>query len=162
VNQNGIRGRTCTARVGLKIRLRELLCIHGRGLTTPLARLVGKEWSERGTGRRATLTLLGNGAAGRIRTCIVPLRKRMPRMFDHGSVEMVSAAGLAPAITRSQAEHVAPTLRAVASANGWRRGLGSCGDGAQCTLVAWLHRRFGGPEGTCTLNPPADNGALCY
>jgi hypothetical protein len=25
------------------------------------------------------------GAAGRIRTCIVPLRRRMPRVFDHGS-----------------------------------------------------------------------------
>src|SRR5262245_11323209 len=37
------------------------------------------------TGRRATLTPLGNGAAGRIRTCIVPLRRRMPDMFDHGS-----------------------------------------------------------------------------
>jgi hypothetical protein len=85
----------------------------------------------------------------------------MPRMFDHGSVEMVSAAGLAPAVTRSQAEHVASTLRAVASANGWRRGLGSCRDGALGTLAARLHRRFGGPEGTCTLNPPADNGALC-
>ena len=43
--------------------------------------------------------------------------------------EMVSAAGLAPAITRSQAEHVAATPRAVAPANGWHRGLGSCGDG---------------------------------
>jgi hypothetical protein len=24
-----------------------------------------------------------------------------------------------------------------------------------------LHRRFGGPEGSCTLNLPADTGALC-
>ncbi len=37
------------------------------------------------TGRRATLTLPGNGAAGRISTCIVPLRRRMPHVFDHGS-----------------------------------------------------------------------------
>ena len=37
------------------------------------------------TGRRATLTPSGNGAAGRISTCIVPFRRRMPRMFDHGS-----------------------------------------------------------------------------
>src|ERR1700733_1442483 len=37
------------------------------------------------TGRRATLTLPGNGAAGRILTCIVPLRRRMPDIFDHGS-----------------------------------------------------------------------------
>src|ERR1043166_10331374 len=37
------------------------------------------------TGRRATLTLPGNGAAGRILTCIVPLRRRVPDIFDHGS-----------------------------------------------------------------------------
>src|SRR5437016_7043864 len=37
------------------------------------------------TGRRATLTLPGNGAAGRIPTCIVPFRRRMPHVFDHGS-----------------------------------------------------------------------------
>ena len=42
--------------------------------------------------------------------------------------KLVSAAGIAPAIPRSQAERVAPTLRAA-----------------------------GGPEGSCTLNPPADN-----
>ena len=80
------------------------------------------------TGRRATLTPPGNGAADRIPTCIVPFRRRMPHMFDHGSnLKLVSAAGLAPAVTRSQAEHVAATLRAVAPANGWRRGLGSVG-----------------------------------
>src|SRR6266513_1276943 len=37
------------------------------------------------TGRRATLTPPGNGAADRIPTCIVPFRKRMPHVFDHGS-----------------------------------------------------------------------------
>ena len=85
------------------------------------------------TGRHATLTTPGNGAAGRIPTCIVPFRRRMPHVFDHGSnLKLVSAAGLAPAIPWSQAERVAPTLRAA-----------------------------GGPEGSCTLNPPADNGALC-
>ncbi len=53
--------------------------------------------------------------------------------LGHGSnLKLVSAAGFAPAIPRSQAERVAPTLRA-----------------------------GGGPEGSCTLNPPADNGALC-
>jgi hypothetical protein len=55
-------------------------------------------------------------------------------LFGHGShLKLVSAAGFAPAIPRSQAERVAPTLRA-----------------------------DGGPEGSCTLNPPADNGALCW
>ena len=38
------------------------------------------------TGRRATLTLSGNGAAGRIPTCILLFRRRMPDVFDHGSI----------------------------------------------------------------------------
>ena len=37
------------------------------------------------TGRRATLTLPGNGVADRIPTCIVPFRRRMPHVFDHSS-----------------------------------------------------------------------------
>ena len=37
----------------------------------------------------------------------------MPDVFDHGSgLKLVSAAGIAPAIPRSQAECVAATLRA--------------------------------------------------
>src|ERR1051325_1319412 len=91
------------------------------------------------------------------------------------SRKLVSAAGLAPAVTRSQAEHVAATPRAVAPAKGWRRGLGSCGDGDRVPWKHLLHRRFGGPEGTCSrqrLHPmreaqwpcasalPADNGLL--
>ena len=56
----------------------------------------------------------------------------MPDVFGHSStMKLVSAAGIAPAIPRSQAERVAPTLRA-----------------------------DGGPEGTCTLSLPADNGLL--
>ena len=47
------------------------------------------------------------GAAGRTSTCIVPFRRRMPHVFDHGSnLKMVSAAGIAPAVPRSQAECV--------------------------------------------------------
>src|SRR5439155_14878997 len=66
------------------------------------------------TDRRATLTPPGNGAAGRTSTCIVPLRRRMPHVFGHGSnLKLVSAAGFAPAVTRSQAGHVAATPRAV-------------------------------------------------
>ena len=38
------------------------------------------------TGRRATLTPPGNGAADRSSTCIVPFRRRMPHVFDHGSI----------------------------------------------------------------------------
>src|SRR6266566_1982189 len=86
------------------------------------------------TDRRATLTPPGNGAAGRTSTCIVPLRRRAPHVFGHDSnLKLVSAAGLdfpslakcfpkrdvrfakgkAPAVTRSQAGHVAATPRAV-------------------------------------------------
>ena len=32
------------------------------------------------------MTLPGNGAADRIPTCIVPFRRRMPHVFDHGSI----------------------------------------------------------------------------
>ena len=47
------------------------------------------------TGRRATLTPPGNGAADRIPTCIVPFRRRMPHVFDHGSnSKLVGMAGL--------------------------------------------------------------------
>ena len=56
------------------------------------------------TGRRATLTLPGNGAADRIPTCIVPFRRRMPHVFDHGSnLKLVGMAGFPPATSRSQA-----------------------------------------------------------
>jgi hypothetical protein len=34
-------------------------------------------------------------AAGRICTCINPLRRRMPHVFGHGSVEMVGMAAFA-------------------------------------------------------------------
>jgi hypothetical protein len=36
----------------------------------------------------------------------------LPTIRNDQSLKMVSAAGLAPAITRAQTEHVAPTLRA--------------------------------------------------
>src|SRR5437879_3328284 len=77
------------------------------------------------TDRRATLTPPGNGAAGRNSTCIVPLRRRMPHVFGHGSnLKLVSAAGFAPAVTRSQAGHVAATPRAVSpGVLGAHRGL---------------------------------------
>lgn len=56
------------------------------------------------TDRRATLTPPGNGAADRILTCIVPLRRRMPDVFDHGSkLKLVGTAGFSPATSRAQA-----------------------------------------------------------
>lgn len=73
---------------------------------------------------------------------------------------MVSAAGLAPAITWSQARHVAPTLRA----NGPDGCYIRAADTQDLTLARSCGKSFviGGPEGSCTLNPPADNGALCW
>lgn len=89
-----------------------------------------------------TLTLPGNGAAGRILTCMVPFRRRMPHIIrprqrlklaaqagvapapfrlTNGrttviplSSEMVSATGIAPVVPRFQAGHVAATPRAMA------------------------------------------------
>ena len=52
-----------------------------------MAARVGLAPTPRGlTGRRATLTPPGNGAAGGIPTRILPLRRRMPDVFDHGSI----------------------------------------------------------------------------
>ena len=85
----------------------------------------------------------------------------MPHVFGHGSnLKLVSAAGLAPAIPRFQAGHVAATPRAVAPANGWRRGLVSV-EMESAHLGERDSIEDGGPEGSCTLNLPADNGALC-
>ena len=86
------------------------------------------------TNRRATLTPPGNGTAGRTSTCIVPLRRRVPYVFGHGSIR-----------------------------NG-QRGRNCTCDPSVPGRVRWLLRYalIGGPEGNCTLNPPADNGALCF
>ena len=86
------------------------------------------------TNRRATLTPPGNGTAGRTSTCIVPLRRRVPYVFGHGSIR-----------------------------NG-QRGRNCTCDPSVPGRVRWLLRYalIGGPEGNCTLNPPADNGALRF
>src|SRR5205823_2680754 len=44
------------------------------------------------TGRPATLTPPGNGAAGRIPTCIVPFRRRMPHVFGQDILLLTTAA----------------------------------------------------------------------
>ena len=88
------------------------------------------------TDRRATLTPPGNGAAGRNSTCIVPLRRRVPHVFGHSSnLKLVSAAGFAPAVTRSQAGHVSATPRAVRpGVLGAHRGLCFMGIAGPTTL----------------------------
>ena len=69
------------------------LGFRDRGITAlptiqmKLAARVGLAPTLRGlTGRRATFTPPGNGAAGRTPTRIVPIRSRMPHVFGHGSV----------------------------------------------------------------------------
>ncbi len=86
------------------------------------------------TDRRATLTPPGNGAAGRILTCIVPLRRRMPDVFDHGSKQKWS---------ERQDFHLRPP--------GSRPGA----------LKTELRSdKNGALDGTCTHTLPADNGLL--
>src|SRR5215471_18560254 len=68
--------------------------------STKLAARVGLAPTPNGlTDRRATFTLPGNGAAGRIPTCISPLRRRMPDVFGHDSnLKMALSMGLAPTL----------------------------------------------------------------
>ena len=101
------------------------------------------------------------------RTTVIPLSIECLRTATTApktelrSAKLVSAGRFALPVTPSRTEHVAATPRAVAPANGGRRGLVSCGDERTLSLEYSVHRRSGGLEGTCTLNPPADNGALC-
>src|SRR5215510_13504426 len=76
------------------------------------------------TGRRATFTLSGNGAAGRIPTCIVPFRRRMPRVFDHGSnLKWSARQDLHLRSLDPEPSMLLLHYALVAPANGWRRGL---------------------------------------
>src|SRR5438067_8911899 len=58
--------------------------MRGSAVTSPFCTLHSAFYIR--VGRRATLTLPGNGAADRSSTCIVPFRRRMPHVFDHGSI----------------------------------------------------------------------------
>ena len=88
------------------------------------------------TGRRATFTPPGNGAAGRIPTCIVPLRRRMPRVFDHGSILKWS---------ERQDFHLHPR-----------------GPKPRALKTELRSDKMADPNpAVAGLNHPADNGALC-
>lgn len=75
-------------------------------------------------------------------------------MFGHDiNLKMVSAAGVdfpSPAIWL-------PEVELFAIANSRAPAITR----AQTSMLATTLRADGGPEGICTLNPPADNGALC-
>ncbi len=95
------------------------------------------------TNRRATLTPSGNGAAGRIPTCIVPFRRRMPHVFGHDSVEIGQRGRTCTCV------HPGPgrtcccyTTRWMPRRLGRRRGLGSCGDGFAAPWTQRFHRRW--------------------
>ena len=84
----------------------------------------------------------------------------MPDIFDHDSkLKLVSAAGVAPAIPRSQAECVAATLRADAP-SGFKNAGVEIRDAETLGIGLAVRLEIGGPEGTCTLSLPADNGLL--
>src|SRR5438552_8456420 len=107
------------------------------------------------TDRRATLTPPGNGAADRTSTCIVPFRRRMPRVFGHGSnLKLVSAAGFAPAVTRSQAGHVAATPRAGRPGDPKDTGDSLHGEGGTHTMNLTPAVRSGNWRTRRELHPP--------
>src|SRR5881409_1247235 len=81
-------------------------------------------------------------------------------------LKMVSAAGFAPAVTRSQAGHVAATPRAVRpGVLGAHRGLCFMGIAGPTHLEPESRGKIykiGALDGTCTHTLPADNGLLFY
>ena len=104
------------------------------------------------------------GCSGWIRTSTVPLNRRTDYCYPTEQLKMVTAAGLAPAVTWSQARHVAATLRGVAPAY-WERKPGAfflCGDEAWQLPGAAAASEIGALDGTCTHTLPADNGLLFY
>lgn len=115
------------------------------------------------TNRRATLTPPGNGAAGRTPTCIVPFRRRMPRVFGHGSEKWSARQDLhlrspGPKPGMLLLHHA---LKKAPAPSGDGAGTGGRRDINPGNSPALKIEENGGPEGACTLNPPADNGALC-
>ena len=86
----------------------------------------------------------------------------MPHVFGHGSnLKLVSAAGLAPAVTRSQAGRVAATPCAGRpGVHAGTPGTYFMGNAGPTHLEPVSRGKIGGSEGTCTLSLPADNGSL--
>ena len=80
--------------------------------------------------------------------CAILNRRRMPQVFDHGSnLKLVSAAGLAPAVPRFQAEHVDATPRAdfpnELRSSRWGQGnrkTANLGNGPWVRIINWRSR----------------------
>src|SRR5205809_7542271 len=95
----------------------------------------------------------------------VRLEGRCLTVGPRQQMKLVSAAGITPAVPWSQAKDVAATPRAGRPARLGRTGdfvsWGELRDPHTLNLCPAARFEIGGPEGSCTLNPPADNGALC-
>ena len=98
------------------------------------------------------------GCSGWIRINIPPGNNRMDYCYPDRAMKLVSAAGLAPAVARSQAEHVAATPRAVAPANGWCRGLVYVEMESARLGQAQIHRRLADPKGLAPSAFPQTTG----
>src|ERR1043166_5906919 len=72
--------------------------------------------------------------------------------------KLVSAERFALPITPSRTENVAATPRAVAPANGWRRGLGSCGDGDRVPWNTYSIGDLADPKGLAPSAFPQTTG----
>ena len=79
-------------------------------------------------------------------------RARRARPSNTTSMKLVTAAGLAPAVTWSQARHVAPTLRGVAPAY-WERKPGACFLWRRGLAAPWNRRRVGDWRPRWDLHP---------
>ena len=92
------------------------------------------------TNRRATLTPPGNGAAGRISTCIVPFRRRMPHVFE----------------PRQQKSWIDGYL------NEWMVGASRlCFASIHISNHPFIHSKTGQRGRNCTCGPPVPGRACC-
>jgi hypothetical protein len=107
------------------------------------------------------LTPPGNGAAGRSRTCIGPFRRRMPRLVrprqrKWSARQELHLRSLGPKPRMLLLHHALETPATPIRASG---AMGTRIN-EPWHSVPRRDSKSGGPEGACTLNPPADNGAL--
>lgn len=76
--------------------------------------------------------------------------------------KLVSAAGLAPAVSRFQAGHVAATLHAETPNDFGERRSGETRGCQTLGINLAVRCEIGAPSETRTRSLPADNGLLCY
>ena len=108
------------------------------------------------------------GSPGWIHTSTVPLNRRADYCYPTEQLKMVSAAGLAPAFPRSQAECVGCYATRCSPRRFVRKPPGSCFLWRRRTpfLETGSRTRMADPKGVapwwpCASTAPADNEALC-